>query len=168
MMVLPDFHQITLLGFTALVLATAISDARHFRIPNLNCLLIAALYPASVLTSATPVDWVGALAIGGGVLAVGFLLYAGGKVGGGDAKLVATVALWAGPALFLEFLLITGIAGGVMAAVLWVRHRFSRAASPGLFFVAEVDPDFRKRPMPYAIAIATGALYVAFTLLGVG
>ncbi len=160
--------EITVLGFAGLAVAAAISDARTLTIPNRYCLAMAILFPAYVLTASHAVDWVGAAAIGSGLLAAGFLLFAGEVLGGGDAKLVAAVGLWAGPGLILDFLIITGIVGGTMALVLWLRHRLSRAVVPGLVFATESDPAFRKQPMPYAIAIAAGGLYVAFTLLGIG
>ncbi len=149
-------------------MAAAISDARSFIIPNRYCLAIALLYPAHILSTGTKVDWIGAVAICSVLLVVGFLLHVGKIIGGGDAKLVAAVALWAGTELFVEFLIITGIAGGAMALALWLRHRLSRAASAGLFFFTPPDPNFVKQPMPYAIAIAAGGLYVAFTLTGLG
>jgi prepilin peptidase CpaA len=167
MLTLPTIFQITVLGFAGLAVASAISDVRNLTIPNRYSLAITLLFPAYVLTSASPVDWVGALAIGLGLLALGFLLFAAKTLGGGDAKLIAAVSLWAGPDLFLPFLLITAIVGGTMALALWLRHRFSRAATPGLIFLTDVDPNFAKQPMPYAVAISAGALYVAFTLLGV-
>lgn len=164
----PIISQIAICGFAALAVAAAISDIRHLKIPNHYTLAIAVLFPAYALTTDTPVNWLGALAISGALLALGFPLFVKKMLGGGDAKLIAAVALWAGPDLFLTFLLVTTVTGGTMALVLWLRHRLSRAATPGLIFLTEVDPGFAKQPMPYAVAIAAGALYVAFTLLGVG
>ena len=168
MIPLPDTSLVAVLGFAGLLVAAAISDARSFIIPNRYCLAIALLYPAHVLSTGANVDWIGAMAIGMALLVVGFLLHLGRIVGGGDAKLVAAVALWAGTELLVEFLIITGVAGGAMALAIWIRHRMSRAASAGLFFLAPPDPNFVKQPMPYALAIASGGLYVAFTLTGLG
>jgi len=166
MIPLPEISQVAVLGFAGLIVAAAISDARYLIIPNRYCLAIAILYPTYVLSVGHEVDWIGAIGVGCGLLFLGFLLHLGKIVGAGDAKLVASVALWAGPGLFFDFLIITGIAGGAMALVLWFRHRLSRAAGPGMIFVTASDPNFAKQPMPYAIAIATGGLYVAFTLVG--
>ena len=91
-----------------------------------------------------------------------------GLLGGGDAKLLTAGALWAGPGLLMEFLFLTALAGGGMATVLWLRHRLSRAAAPAFLLSTPSDPDFAKQPMPYAVAVAAGALYVAFTNLGIG
>ena len=168
MIPLPDISLVAVLGFAGLLVAAAISDTRFLIIPNRYCLAIALLYPAHILSTGSDVDWVGAMIIGGVLLVLGFLLHVGKIIGGGDAKLVAAVALWAGTELFVDFLILTGIAGGAMALALWFRHRLSQATSPGLFFLAPADPHFAKRPMPYAVAIATGGLYVAFTLTGLG
>ena len=166
MIPLPEISQVAVLGFAGLIVAAAISDTRHLIIPNRYCLAIAILYSTYVLSVGHEVDWIGAIAIGCGLLFLGFLLHLGRIAGAGDAKLVASVALWAGPGLFFDFLIITGITGGAMALALWFRHRLSRAAGPGMIFVTASDPNFAKQPMPYALAIATGGLYVAFTLVG--
>jgi prepilin peptidase CpaA len=166
MIPLPEISQVAVLGFAGLVVAAAISDARYLIIPNRYCLAIAILYPTYGLAVGHEVDWIGAIAVSGGLLFLGFLLHLGKIAGGGDAKLIASVALWAGPDLLLDYLIIIGIAGGTMALALWFRHRLSRAAGLGLIFVTASDPHFAKQPMPYAIAIAAGGLYVAFTLVG--
>jgi prepilin peptidase CpaA len=166
MIPLPEISQVAVLAFAGLNVAAAISDARSLTIPNRYCLAIAILYPAYVLSVGHEVDWVGSTSIGCSLLVMGFLLHLGKIAGGGDAKLLASVALWAGPSLFFEFLIITAVSGGALALALWLRHRLSRAAGPGMLFVMAADPNFAKQPMPYALAIATGGLYVAFTLLG--
>lgn len=166
MIPLPDISQVSILGFAVLAVAAAISDARHLIIPNRYCLAMALLYPAYVLSPGAEADWIGALAISSGLLALGFLLHAKEFIGGGDAKLIASAALWAGPGLFIDFLVLTGIAGGTMALVLLLRHRLKRAVAPAAMLTTDADPQFAKQPMPYAVAIAAGSLYVAFTLLG--
>jgi prepilin peptidase CpaA len=166
MIALPDISLVAVLGFAGLLVAAAISDVRSLIIPNRYCLAIGLLYPAHILSTGAGADWIGAIAICGVLLVVGFLLHVGKIIGGGDAKLATAVALWAGTELFVEFLVITGITGGAMALALWLRHRLSRAASAGAFFFTPPDPDFVKQPMPYAVAIAAGGLYVAFTLTG--
>lgn len=157
-----------LLGFAALMLWAALSDVRSLTIPNRISLAILLLYPAYVLASGLTVNWTGGLIVGGALLAAGFVLFAFGMLGGGDAKLVAAGGLWAGPDLLFDYLLLTAFAGGVMAVALWLHHRYTKATVPSLIFSTAADADFAKRPMPYAVAIAAGALYVAFTNLGIG
>jgi prepilin peptidase CpaA len=166
MIPLPEISQLAVLGFAALAVAAAISDARHLIIPNRYCLAIAVLYPAYVLSPGPETDWISATAISGALLFLGFLLHSREIIGGGDAKLIAAAALWAGSDFFVDFLILTGIAGGTMALGLWFHHRLKRAAGPAALLTTAADPQFAKQPMPYAVAIATGSLYVAFTLLG--
>lgn len=153
-------------GFIVLLSAAAISDVRSLTIPNAYCLGIVMCYPFFVLGSPQPVDWTGALLVGAGLLAVGFLLFTTGRVGGGDAKLLAATSLWAGPGLLSEFVLLTAVAGGGIALALYVRHRWARRPSLAASSGGDASPDFAQQPMPYGAAIFAGGVYVAFTLLG--
>lgn len=156
--------QLALLAFVGLAVWAAYCDLRSFTIPNRASLAIAALYPAFVLASPAPIDWIGAVTVAAIVLLVGFFLFSRGWLGGGDAKLLAAISLWAGPALVMPFLLYTAAAGGLLSGVYWFAARRSLAAAGG--------PDEKglraglKTPVPYALAVAIGAIYVAFTLYG--
>jgi prepilin peptidase CpaA len=158
--------QLAILGFIVLLSAAAVSDVRKLTIPNSYCLGIALCYPFFVLAAAQPVDWLGGLMVGGSLLAVGFVLFTTGRVGGGDAKLLAAASLWAGPGLLVEFILLTALTGGGMAILLYVRHRWLRSPSLAAMAATEASPDFAQQPMPYGVAIFAGGIYVAFTLLG--
>jgi prepilin peptidase CpaA len=158
--------QLAIVGFIVLLSAAAISDVRKLTIPNSYCLGIVLCYPFFVLAPAQPVDWVGGLLVCGGLLVVGFVLFTTGRVGGGDAKLLAATSLWAGPGLFTEFLLLTALTGGGIALLLYVRHRWARSPSLAALSTTEAAPDFAQQPMPYGVAIFAGGVYVAFTLLG--
>lgn len=158
--------QSAVIGFIALLGAAAISDVRTLTIPNSYCLGIVLCYPFYVLNSAQGVDWLGGLLVCGSLLAVGFALFTTGRVGGGDAKLLAATSLWAGPGLLVDFVLITSLAGGGIALLLYARHRWARRASLATLVPGEASPDFAQQPMPYGVAIFAGGVYVAFTLLG--
>lgn len=144
--------------FVALVAVAAYADATSFRIPNRVTAAIAALYPAWALASPAPVDWVGALAVAGGLFAVGFGLFAAGAVGGGDVKLLAAVALWAGPAAVLEFVFAAAIAGGLLALVLATGARFRVARVCEMCGAAPLRDAVLGNAIPYGVAIAAGAL----------
>ncbi len=158
---------LALLALAGLVFSAAISDILRFRIPNQICVALVLLYPAYVLAASQPVAWLPALAVAVASLIVGFILFLFNTCGGGDAKLFAAVALWAGPALILPLGLYTSLAGGVMVLFLWLQHRLARAPSAAMALKTAADPGFSKQPMPYGAAIAVGGLYVAFTLLRV-
>lgn len=158
--------QSTVVCFGILLIWAAYSDARSFTIPNKLPISITLLYPAYVIGTPMPVDWVGAIAIASILLIVGFCLFACKAFGGGDAKLMAATSLWVGPGLLMDFVFITALAGGVIAGGMWLQHRLSRAISIGHVLVTSDEEDFGKRPMPYGVALALGGLYVAFTILG--
>ena len=158
--------QMPLLGFAGLMLAAGISDIRALRIPNRISLAAVLLYPAHVLWAQTPIDWAGALAVASAALALGFVLFNFRIVGGGDAKLFAATALWAGPELVIPFAFATAIAGGVLAALLWLVHLLPLLGIPAAFPSTAAAAHVGKQPLPYGVAIALGAAFVTFNLTG--
>jgi len=157
--------QFTILAFAGLIVAAAASDWRTMMVPNRYSLALVALFPSYVIASGGGVDWIGSIIYGAVAFAVGFLLFAARICGGGDVKLFAAVALWAGPALFLPMLFYTTVSGGLIAAGLWIHHKTNRAAVPASLAFASSETAFSKQPMPYAVAIGAGGLFVAFQLL---
>jgi prepilin peptidase CpaA len=79
--------------------------------------------------------------------------------GAGDIKLLAAVGLWAGADILPVFLLITALAGGLLALALagmtWARNR-TRPLDQRL--------PLRKVPIPYGVAIAIGGFVVLMQL----
>lgn len=159
----------TLLGFVlgACILAAA-SDALSRRVPNLIPL---AILTAIVIERAHQ-GWgslgsgLGALAI---VLFIGTFAHARGWFGGGDVKLAAAVAAAFGLPTCFAFLLLTGVCGGVVALVtLFITRRLTlREAAVTLDVLVRTRtvtlPD-AKATVPYAIAIAFGALLTTVSL----
>ena len=69
------------------------------------------------------------------VLAVAFVFFSQGWIGGGDAKLAAATALWFGFAHLIDYLLYASIFGGVLDSGLAAIPQVAlarRAFSPGL------------------------------------
>ena len=155
----------TIYIFALIVAAAAYQDVKSFSLPNIYSLSTVILYPAYVIASGEPVAWLPAVGIAAATLVVGFIFFALKYCGGGDAKLFAAVSLWAGPALMVDFILVTTVSGGLIAISLWLLHRMSFLV-PFLPQGLSCDSEtFAKKPMPYGAAIAVGAVYVAFTLL---
>ena len=152
--------SIFVIGFIGLLLYAAWSDARFLRIPNwLSMTLLVAFLPTVLLAglSMEAIAW--HFGAGVAVLVAGFILFAIGLFGGGDAKLLAVCALWLGIDHVLWLLAAVVLIGGVLSIAvillrkglgLWpdwlVRHL------KGLF-----EPN---AAVPYGIAIAGGALLI--------
>ncbi|MGF1592102.1 MAG: prepilin peptidase [Kiloniellaceae bacterium] len=160
--------QFTVLAFAGLLIAAAASDWRSMTVPNHYSLALVGLFPSYAIASGGEIDWMLHLAYAGGTFLFGFLLFALRFCGGGDVKLLAAVALWAGPAYFVPLVFYTAMSGGLMAVVLWVHHKFQRAGIAANFLFVKSDESFAKQPMPYALAIAAGGLFVALQLLSGG
>ena len=157
--------EFTILAFAGLLIAAAASDWRSLTIPNRYSLAVVALFPSYVIASGGAADWVLHLAFAGAAFGIGFLLFTLRLCGGGDVKLFAAVTLWAGPPLILPLVFYTGIAGGLIALALCVHHRLQRSGVPASVPQGRGEEGFGKQPMPYAVAIAGGGLFVALQLL---
>ena len=101
---------------TLIVLAVAtVTDLRTRRIPNW---LVLPFLVAGLVVNAYLYGWHGlgqSLAgFGLGALLFGILFLMGG-MGMGDVKLCAAIGVWIGPSQLATALVLTGIAGGIMA-----------------------------------------------------
>ena len=164
MNLLASVNVASLVLFAAVLVWGATSDLLWLRIPNWVVVTIAALYPIYLLSAAQPVAWQGALVLAGLVFAIGFGLYSFRLLGGGDVKLLAVVALWAGPVQITAFMLSTAIIGGLLAMVATTPLRL---LLPYMAAATGVDADVRqlmKLQIPYGVAIAAGGLFVAARL----
>lgn len=154
-------------GFVGCVMTAAISDARTLRIPNVLCGAIAVLFAAHAAIDLAGAEIAGALCLAGVTLVAGFIAFARGKIGGGDVKLLTVCMAWAGPAHAAEFLIVTGLAGGVIALAL-LSPRLVRTTI-GLQRhwpqAATANVTAARAPMPYGVAIAAGALVVAARIM---
>lgn len=133
-------NEISVLAFAALLTAAAVEDVRRLIIPNRIPLGIIILYPAYVLSTGAPVDWVGGATLASSALVIGVVLFAFRYAGGGDVKLFVAASLWAGPALFPSFLLVTSLVGAAMAAGMLAHRRLNRPANARAAAAAEELP----------------------------
>jgi prepilin peptidase CpaA len=149
-------HLFVMALFFGLLTVAVLTDVETLRIPNRLCLALVAIYPAHLLASPIRVDWPGALLLATAVFAAGLLSFAAGWVGGGDVKLMAATALWVGPGSFIDFLLITAIAGGIIAVLMLSGIRFAAAQIADSAGLADIRDVILGRSIPYGVAIAVG------------
>jgi prepilin peptidase CpaA len=158
---------LTITLFLGLLGLAVVTDLAELRIPNRICLLIALLYPCYALASPDPVNWTGALAAAAGVFIFGLVPFSAGVMGGGDVKLMAATALWAGPSLVIDFVLVTTLVGGAFALLMVTRYRFTLANLLDSVGAVDLRDVLLGRAIPYGTAIAAGAyITLAPALLG--
>lgn len=136
-----------LLPLIVLLVAAAATDCASRRIPHRliawgalsavvsQAALPAGLHPLAALDPGTP-GLLSGLAAAALMLVLSYALWRVGLFGAGDAKWLTVTAAHAGPALVPAQLLLTAVAGGVLALI-WKAAR-------------------RQDSMPYAVAIAAG------------
>lgn len=159
------------------VLVAAAIDLRARRIPNW---LVLPFFTAGVGVSAWAQGWHGvSQSMEGsalGLLLYGALFWVGG-MGAGDVKLCAAIGAWIGPRQLMLAIILTALAGGMMA-IAWAaaggffselmqgtgylimgKHRHGLSSVPeGEDSARSAPRGFLRRKMPYAPAIAVGTL----------
>ena len=149
-----------LLLFPALMAFAAASDLFTMTISNRVSLALAAGFLALALPSGMGLcDILSHAGAGAAVLAVAFVCFAMGWVGGGDAKVAAGAALWFGFGHLLNYLVYASLFGGALTLLLlqfrqWpLPYPFARQA-----WLARLHA--KDSGIPYGIALAIGALMV--------
>jgi prepilin peptidase CpaA len=156
------------LGLLTLLAHVAWTDLRYRRISNRACGAILALWPLHLALTAQLLAPLLSLAVGLAVLTVAIVLWQRRLLGGGDVKLLAAVAVWAGPSEVLGFLLVTTLAGGLLAlAWLWYRRIGWAVLTPIQAAVAGLLPatctasgSALAATLPYGVAIAAGGCWL--------
>ena len=153
----PFLHQTCLGLFVFLLLLAGWTDLKTFTIPNHIPFALLVLAIPFGMTSQGVFPWWTSLAIGGAVLIAGLGFFSMKLMGGGDVKLMAVVALWAGPAHALDFILVTTLAGGLLSGFALLKRKFG--------FTGGWDNEPSQNVVPYGLAIAFGGLGLAALLI---
>ena len=161
--------------FTLLLVVGCVTDLRSRKIPNE--LVLAILVTGWLFALFVSQDALRAITMSLAGTAVGFLIwiafYVVGVIGAGDVKFFAAAGAWLGPGATWRAALAAAVAGGVLAIVLLlmekrlgaVLRRIALAASSRtLLAVPEqtVVPGDKQRHLPYGVALAIGALLIAW------
>lgn len=151
-----------LIAFAGLLVVAAWRDLRTMRIENSLSLAIMAVFAiwaaAGLLAgSLAPAELGLAVAGAGALFLVAAAAFAAGTVGGGDVKLLAATALFAGPSLVMDFLFVTAVTGGVLGVAVLAGAPIGTASGRGTATLR----DRLRVGLPYGPAIAVGGLWVA-------
>jgi prepilin peptidase CpaA len=159
--------------FSALLLAGSVWDVRARRIPNSLVLAIIAGGLSHSLTT-QPAHAAVVFSFSGLMLgfAIWIVFYLSGAVGAGDVKFFSAAGTWLGPSATWRAALVAGVVGGVLAVFFLLRERrlvstirrmtlAATTRSVALLEDSEVTAAGR-RHLPYGVALAAGALLVAW------
>ncbi len=142
-----------------LTLLAAMEDVRRYTISNWIPAALIGLW--CVYAPVSGMGWTAAglaLATGFGALVLTMALWAPGWLGGGDAKLLAALALWFGWPSALTFVLLAVISGGVLALGLLMLRRYAPGLPVSPAWIAS-GPLAHGAPVPYGVAIAAGTFW---------
>lgn len=145
-----------LIVVASLLVWAAITDIMHRRIANRIVVSVVAMFGFWIVTQlSNGADYksvlVWPIATALVIFVVGAAMFAARLMGGGDVKLLAATALFAGPKLGLSFILYVVVAGGFVAFGTLLYGRLYSAANPAI-----------ANKVPYGVAITTGGLWVCF------
>jgi prepilin peptidase CpaA len=141
-------QQLPIVALSIAGLYAAWSDIMWRKLPNVLCLVVAAMGTAAV-------------AYGGGLshaalaLVVGIGLFSLGAIGGGDGKFYAATAAWFPLGAGMRLLLWVSLAGLASFAIWFIWRRLR-----GIKVRARATEDSEK--FPYGVAIAAGSVLAAF------
>jgi prepilin peptidase CpaA len=151
---------VRLLLFPALMAFAASSDLFTMTISNRLSIALTVGFFVLALIAGMSLNAIGIhVAAGALVLAVAFVFFSQGWIGGGDAKLAAATALWFGFEHLMDYMLHAAIFGGVLTLLLL---QFRKYPLP-LFMIRQpwIQRLHEKGGgVPYGIALAAAALLV--------
>jgi prepilin peptidase CpaA len=149
-----------LLLFPALMAFAAASDLFTMTISNrVSLALVAGFLVLAVLSGMGLQDMLSHVGAGAAVLAVAFVCFAMGWVGGGDAKVAAAAALWFGFGHLLNYLVYASLFGGALTLLLLQFRQWPLPYSlAGQAWLLKLHA--KESGIPYGIALAIGALMI--------
>ena len=142
----------------SLLLVAAINDVKTHKIPNwISVALLIGFLLFSLFDGLSLTTIAIHMGVGLSVLMCGFILFAFNIIGGGDAKLLASAAIWMGPAAALPFGFLTVFAGGIFSFAVIIFRRVPLPATAFKFdWVMRLHMD--GGGIPYGVAIAIGGI----------
>lgn len=146
--------------FPFLLVFAAVSDLVTMTISNRISILLTVGFVGLALILGLPFTAIGMhFAMAAIVLTVGFVMFALGWIGGGDAKLAAAISLWLGFDHTLEFAFMSAILGGLLTLLI------ISARDANISIVAHKIEWLERflsgrKGVPYGIALSAAALMI--------
>jgi prepilin peptidase CpaA len=153
-------EALSLTLFPAMMAFAASSDLLTMTIANrVSLILIAGFILLAAMTGMGLAQIAAHAGAAAAVLAVAFICFSCGWIGGGDAKLAAVTALWLGFAHLADYLVYASLLGGALTLAL---IQFRTIPLPQLFIGREWAERLHRIDggVPYGVALAAAALLV--------
>lgn len=153
-------QAVALVIFPMLMVFSAFADLFTMTIPNRVSLVLIGGYFLLAIYLQLPWQVVASHVVcGGAILLLTFVLFHFEWIGGGDAKLAASTALWFGWDHLLDYGLAASIAGGVLTLIIMElrRHDLSSKMLSYRFVALWAD---KRNGVPYGIALAIAGLLI--------
>jgi prepilin peptidase CpaA len=146
--------------FPAMMAFAASSDLLTMTIANrVSLVLIGGFAVLAVLSGLSGPELLSHVGAAAAVLAVAFVCFACGWIGGGDAKLAAATTLWLGLSHLFDYLVYASILGGALTLLI---IQFRTLPLPRVLVGKEWAERLHRQGggVPYGIALAAAALLV--------
>jgi prepilin peptidase CpaA len=146
--------------FPAMMAFAASSDLLTMTIANrVSLILIGGFAVLALLSGMSGADVISHVEAAAAVLAVAFVCFACGWIGGGDAKLAAVTALWLGFGSLFNYLVYASLLGGALTILI---VQFRTLPLPRVLVGREWAERLHREGagVPYGIALAAAALLV--------
>lgn len=153
-------NTLPIVVFSAAMIFAGVRDLTTMTIPNWLTLALAAAFLVFAPLAAMPLAEIALhAAVGFAALLVGMGFFAMRWIGGGDAKLMAAVALWVGWAQALPYFVIASLLGGALTLlILGFRNLPLPAVLVRQQWLSRLHD--RGEGVPYGMALAAAALLI--------
>ncbi len=146
--------------FCVAMIFAGLRDLTTMTIPNWLTLALALFFFVAAAMTSMSLSEIGLhTAVGFATLLIGMGLFARGWIGGGDAKLMAVVAMWVGWTQALPYFVIASILGGALTLAILGYRNLPLPAFIGRHDWAMRLHD-RAEGVPYGLALAVAALLI--------
>jgi prepilin peptidase CpaA len=153
-------EALSLTLFPAMMAFAASSDLLTMTIANrVSLILIGGFILLAAMSGMSVAAMASHAGAAGAVLIAGFVCFACGWIGGGDAKLAAVTALWLGLGHLADYLVYASLLGGALTVLL---IQFRAMPLPAVFVGREWAERLHRLDggIPYGVALAAAALLV--------
>ncbi len=153
-------HFAAPVSFAFFTAKAALSDVATMKISNSLILCFLAAYVVLAPAAGVPFAEIAiSTVLASGVLAMGFMFFSYGWMGGGDAKFAAVAALWLGAEIIPVYLVYTALVGGVLTLLLLSLRKLPLPS--GLRHAAwAVRLHAPGVGVPYGVALSLAAVFV--------